>query len=85
VAAEHRPGVELRLAADHRSEAERLATLEAEMRQVRDDIGAIRVAMERLSSIAHMGRGALWLALHVGAALGIVASTYEAVRMAGRH
>ncbi len=73
------------VAADHRPDAERLATLEAEMRQVREDIGAIRVAMERLSSIAHMGRGALWLALHVGAAIGIVASAYEAVRIVGRH
>ena len=71
--------------ADPRPEVERLATLEAEMRQVRDDIGAIRIAIERLSSIAHMGRGALWLTLHVGAALGIIASAYEAVRIAGRH
>jgi hypothetical protein len=71
--------------AEHRPDAERLATLETEMRQVRADISAIRVAMERLSSIAHMGRGALWLALHVGAALGMVASAYEAVRMTGRH
>lgn len=64
---------------------ERLATLEAEMRQVREDIAAIRAATERLLSMAQMGRGALWLALHVGAALGILASAYEAVRLAGRN
>ncbi|HUC16978.1 MAG TPA: hypothetical protein VMA37_04730 [Acetobacteraceae bacterium] len=67
------------------TEQERLAALEAQMQQVHEDIAAIRVATERLLSIAHMGRGALWLALHVGAALGILASAYEAVRVAGKN
>jgi 6-phosphofructokinase len=67
------------------TDQERLAALETQMQQVHEDISAIRVATEKLLSMALMGRGALWLALHIGTALGILATAYEALRSAWKN
>lgn len=64
---------------------ERLATLEEAQRHMREDLAEIRVMLEKLLGIANMGRGALWLVIRIGGFAGLLASVFEAIRLAGRH
>lgn len=55
------------------SAEERLATLEAEMRNVRDDVADIKASLKTLEIIAQRGGGALHTILIIGGFIGWIA------------
>lgn len=52
------------------SPAERLAVLETEVRQVRDDLHEMRASLKAIEKIASSGNGALRAVLIIGGAIG---------------
>lgn len=62
-------------------EVTRLATLEAEMKDVRDDVREIKASLKSLEAIAASGNGALRTAFLVGGVIGWFAMI--AVALAG--
>jgi len=61
------------------STEERLATLEAEMRNVSDDVAEIKASLKVLERIAARGGGAFHTILLIGGFLGWLAGTSAAI------
>lgn len=59
--------------------AQRLVRSEEWQRGTSQDIAEIKAMLSRLDAVANMGRGALWLALRLGAMVSVAAATAEAV------
>jgi hypothetical protein len=67
------------------STEERLATLEAEMRNVSDDVAEIKASLKVLERIAARGGGFFHATLMVGGFLGWLAGTSAAIYAMFRH
>lgn len=66
-------------------ELTRLATLEAEMKDVRDDVREIKLSLKTLENIAASGNGALRTAFTVGGVMGWLAMVAVAIIGLFRH
>ncbi len=69
---------------------ERLAILESQVKDVRDDIAEIKETMKELATIAAMGRGALWMAFKVGGVIVAILAVTKVVldfadKFVGKH
>ena len=62
--------------------AQRDSFQEAVAREMKSDIAEIKESIAQLVAIANMGKGALWLVLRVGGFLAVLATIFEALRMA---
>lgn len=64
---------------------ERLAILESQIRDTRDDVAEIKASLKELTTIAAMGKGALWMAFKVGGViLGVMAIAKVALDFADK-
>lgn len=63
-------------------QGQRLARLEERVANTGADIAEIKLILTRLEAVANMGKGALWLTLRIGGFLAVLATMFEALRIA---
>ena len=69
---------------------ERLAILESQIQDTREDVADIKATLKELATIAAMGKGALWMVLKVGGVIVAVLAITKVVldfadKFVGKH